>query len=135
MYLEHRIAAARRVPLTKTEAPAVVFGSTLLILATINGDAQGAQRFDSGATDVMLRRSIAAKLLSTGSFTHADYVTTKSYKLSKVHDWAMDNRRHVLTLAYCEVRGGSGGGGQPSIPPSRARHQNLSTASSQCRGK
>jgi len=128
---------------TKTEAPALVLGGTFVILATVNGAAQAALRVDSGATDVMLPRTVAARLISTGSLTHADYVTTKTYRLadgslrtqkvyrlrslkvgalivrdipctisnddtgllgqsflSKAQDWAMNNRRHVLTLTY-----------------------------------
>ena len=128
---------------TKTEAPALVFGGTFVILATVNGTAPAALRVDSGATDVMLPRTVAAKLISAGSLTRADYVTTRTYRLadgslrtqkvyrlhslevgtlivrdipctisnddtgllgqsflSKAQDWAMDNRRHVLTLTY-----------------------------------
>jgi clan AA aspartic protease (TIGR02281 family) len=128
---------------TKTEAPALVLGGTFVILATVNGAVQAALRVDSGATDVMLPRAVAARLISAGSLTHADYVTTKTYRLadgslrtqkvyrlrslkvgtlivrdipctisnddtgllgqsflSKAQDWAMDNRRHVLTLTY-----------------------------------
>jgi clan AA aspartic protease (TIGR02281 family) len=127
----------------KTEAPALVLSGTFVILATVNGAAQAALRVDSGATDVMLPRTVAARLISAGSLTPADYVTTKTYKLadgslrtqkvyrlrslkvgtfivhnipctisndgtgllgqsflSKAQDWAMDNRRHVLTLTY-----------------------------------
>jgi predicted aspartyl protease len=105
--------------------------------------AQAALRVDSGATDVMLPRTVAARLISAGSLTRIDYVTTKTYRLadgllrtqkvyrlrslkvgalivrdipctisnddtgllgqsflSKAQDWAMDNRRHVLTLTY-----------------------------------
>jgi clan AA aspartic protease (TIGR02281 family) len=128
---------------TKTEAPALVLGGTFVILATVNDAAQAALRVDSGATDVMLPRTVTARLISAGSLTHADYVTTKTYRLadgslraqkvyrlrslkvgtlivrdipctisnddtgllgqsflSKAQDWAMDNRRHVLTLTY-----------------------------------
>ena len=67
---------------TKTEAPALVLGGTFVILATVNGAAQAALRVDSGATDVMLPRTVAARLISTGSLTHADYLTTKTYKLA-----------------------------------------------------
>jgi predicted aspartyl protease len=63
---------------TKTEAPALVLGGTFVILATVNGAAQAALRVDSGATDVMLPRTVAARLISAGSLTHADYVTTKT---------------------------------------------------------
>jgi clan AA aspartic protease (TIGR02281 family) len=128
---------------TKTEAPALVFGGTFVILATVNGATQAALRVDSGATDVMLPRTVAARLISAGSLTHTDYVTTRTYRLadgslrtqkvyrlhslevgtlivrdipctisnddtgllgqsflSKAQDWALDNRRHVLTLTY-----------------------------------
>jgi predicted aspartyl protease len=67
---------------TKTEAPAVVFGGTFVILATVNGTTQAALRIDSGATDVMLPRNVATKLISAGSLTRADYVTTRTYKLA-----------------------------------------------------
>jgi hypothetical protein len=39
-----------------------------------------AMRVDSGATDVMLPRTVAAWLISAGSLTPADYVTTKTSK-------------------------------------------------------
>jgi clan AA aspartic protease (TIGR02281 family) len=67
---------------TKTEAPALVLGGTFVILATVNGAAQAALLVDSGATDVMLPRTVAARLISAGSLTHADYVTTKTYSLA-----------------------------------------------------
>ena len=141
--LERAFPAASASTLTKTEAPALVFGGTFVILATVNGASQAALRVDSGATDVMLPRTVAARLIRAGSLTHADYVTTKTYRLadgslrtqkvyrlrslqvgtfivrdipctisnddtgllgqsflSKAQDWAMDNRRHVLTLTY-----------------------------------
>ena len=59
-----------------------MLGGTFVILATVNGAAQAALRVDSAATDVMLPRTVAARLISVGSFTHADYVTTKTYKLA-----------------------------------------------------
>ena len=141
--LERTFPAGSASTSTKTEAPALVLGGTFVILATVNGAAQAAMRVDSGATDVMLPRTVAARLISAGSLTHADYVTTKTYRLadgslrtqkvyrlrslkvgtlivrdipctisnddtgllgqsflSKAQDWAMDNRRHVLTLTY-----------------------------------
>jgi clan AA aspartic protease (TIGR02281 family) len=141
--LERTFPAGSVSTSTKTEAPAFVLGGTFVILATVNGAPQAALRVDSGATDVMLPRTVAAKLISAGSLTHADYVTTKTYRLadgslrtqkvyrlrslkvgalivrdipctisnddigllgqsflSKAQDWAMDNRRHVLTLTY-----------------------------------
>jgi clan AA aspartic protease (TIGR02281 family) len=141
--LERTCPAGSASTSTKTEAPALVLGSTFVILATVNGAAQAALRVDSGATDVMLPRTVAARLISAGSLTHTDYVTTRTYRLadgslrtqkvyrlhslqvgtlivcdipctisnddtgllgqsflSKTHDWAMDNRRHVLTLTY-----------------------------------
>ena len=141
--LERTVPAGSTSTSTKTEAPAVVLGGTFVILATVNGAAPAALRVDSGATDVMLPRTVAARLISAGSLTHADYVTTKIYRLadgsprtqkvyrlrslkvgafivhdipctisnddtgllgqsflSKAQDWAMDNRRHVLTLTY-----------------------------------
>ena len=141
--LERTFPAGSASTSTKTEAPALVFGSTFVILATVNGAAQAALRVDSGATDVMLPRTVAARLISAGSLTRADYLTTKTYRLadgsprtqkvyrlhslkvgtlivrdvpctisnddtgllgqsflSKAQDWAMDNRRHVLTLTY-----------------------------------
>jgi len=67
---------------TKTEAPALVLGGTFVILATVNGAAQAAMRVDSGATDVMLPRTVAARLISAGSLTPADYVITKTYRLA-----------------------------------------------------
>ena len=91
----------------------------------------------------MLPRTVAARLISAGLLTHADYLTTKTYRLadgslrtqkvyrlrslkvgtlivrgipctignddtgllgqsflSRAQGWAMDNRRHVLTLTY-----------------------------------
>jgi clan AA aspartic protease (TIGR02281 family) len=140
---ERAFPTAAATTSTKTEAPALVFGGTFVVLAIVNGSTQAALRVDSGATDVMLPRSVAAKLISAGSLTRADYVTTRTYKLadgsvrsqkvyrlrslqvgtlvvrdilctisnddsgllgqsflSKARDWAMDNRRHVLTLTY-----------------------------------
>jgi predicted aspartyl protease len=61
---------------TKTEAPALVLGGTFVILAIVNGAAQAALRVDSGATDVMLPRTVAARLMSAGLLTRADYLTT-----------------------------------------------------------
>jgi len=141
--LERTFPAGGANTSTKTEAPALMLGGTFVILATVNGTVQAALRVDSGATDVMLPRNVAARLISDGSLTHADYVTTKTYRLadgslrtqkvyrlrslkvgalivrdipctisnddtgllgqsflSKAQDWAMDNRRHVLTLIY-----------------------------------
>jgi len=141
--LERTFPADTASTSTKTEAPALVLGGTFVILATVNGAAQAAMRVDSGASDVMLPRTVAAGLISAGSLTPADYVTTKTYKLAdgslrtqkvyrlrslkvgafivhnipctisndstgllgqsflgKAQDWAMDNRRHVLTLTY-----------------------------------
>ena len=51
---------------TSTEAPALVLGGTFVILATVNGAAHVALRVDSGATDVMLPRTVAARLISAG---------------------------------------------------------------------
>src|SRR6476659_5278409 len=76
--LERTFSAGSGSTSTKTEAPANVLGGTFVILATVNGSAQTALRVDSGATDVMLPRTVAAKLISTGSLTHADYLTTKT---------------------------------------------------------
>jgi clan AA aspartic protease (TIGR02281 family) len=141
--LERTFPAGTAITSTKTEAPALVLGGTFVILATVNGAAQAALRVDSGATDVMLPRTVAARLISAGSLARTDYVTTKTYRLadgslrtqkvyrlrslkvgalivrdisctisnddtgllgqsflSKAQDWAMDNRRHVLTLTY-----------------------------------
>ena len=141
--LERTFSAGSGSTSTKTEAPAIVLGGTFVILATVNGSTQAALRVDSGATDVMLPRNVAARLISDGSLTHADYVTTKTYRLadgslrtqkvyrlrslkvgtlivrdipctignddtgllgqsclSRAQGWAMDNRRHVLTLTY-----------------------------------
>ena len=141
--LERTFPAGGASTSTKTEAPALVLGGTFVILATVNGTTTTALRVDSGATDVMLPRTVAARLISSGSLTHADYVTTKTYRLadsslraqkvyrlrslkvgalivrdipctisnddtgllgqsflSKAQDWALDNRRHVLTLTY-----------------------------------
>jgi clan AA aspartic protease (TIGR02281 family) len=141
--LERTFPAGSASTSTKTEAPAIVLGGTFVILATVNGTAPAALRVDSGATDVMLPRTVAAKLISAGSFTRADYVTTSTYRLadgslrtqkvyrlhslkvgtlivrnipctisnddtgllgqsflSKAQEWAMDNRRRVLTLTY-----------------------------------
>jgi len=141
--LEHTSPAGSASTSTKTEAPALVLGGTFVILATVNGAAQAALRVDSGASDVMLPRTVVARLISGGSLTRADYVTTKTYQLadgslrtqkvyrlrslkvgalivrdipctisnddtgllgqsflSKAQDWAIDNRRHVLTLTY-----------------------------------
>ena len=140
--LERTFPAGSAITSTKTEAPALVLGGTFVILATVNGAAQAALRVDSGATDVMLPRTVAARLISAGSLTRTDYVATKTYRLadgsptqkvyrlrslkvgalivrdipctisnddtgllgqsflSKAQDWAMDNRRHVLTLTY-----------------------------------
>jgi clan AA aspartic protease (TIGR02281 family) len=143
VHLERTFPAGSTGTSTKTEAPALMLGGTFVILATVNGAAQAALRVDSAATDVMLPRTVAARLISVGSLTHADYVTTKTYRLadgslrtqkvyrlrslkvgafivhdipctisnddtgllgqsflSKAQDWAMDNRRHVLTLTY-----------------------------------
>ena len=80
--LERTFPAGSTSTSTKTETPALVLGGTFVILATVNGAAQAALRVDSGATDVMLPRTVAAKLFSTGSLTHADYVTTKTYRLA-----------------------------------------------------
>ena len=52
---------------TKTEAPALVRDGTFVILATVNGTAQAALRVDSGATDVVLPRTTATRLISAGS--------------------------------------------------------------------
>ena len=54
---------------TTTEAPALVLGGTFVILATVNGTTQAPLRADSGATDVTLPRSVAAKLIGAGSLT------------------------------------------------------------------
>ena len=67
---------------TKTEAPALVCDGTVVILATVNGTAQAALRVDSGATDVVLPRTTATRLISAGSLTHTDYVTTRTYRLA-----------------------------------------------------
>jgi clan AA aspartic protease (TIGR02281 family) len=67
---------------TKTEAPALVLGGTFVILATVNGSAPAALRVDSGATDVMLPRTVATRLIRAGSLTPADYLTTKTYRLA-----------------------------------------------------
>ena len=67
---------------TKTEAPALVRDGTFVILATVNGTAQAALRVDSGATDVVLPRTTATRLISAGSLTHTDYVTTRTYRLA-----------------------------------------------------
>ncbi len=80
--LERTFPAGSGSTSTKTEAPAIVLGGTFVILATVNGSTQAALRVDSGATDVMLPRTVAARLISTGSLTHADYLTTKTYKLA-----------------------------------------------------
>ena len=80
--LEHTSPAGSASTSTKTEAPALVLGGTFVILATVNGAAQAALRVDSGATDVMLPRTVAARLISTESLTHADYVTTKTDRLA-----------------------------------------------------
>src|SRR5271169_2518789 len=80
--LAHTVPAGSASTSTKTEAPAVVLGGTFVILATVNGAAQAALRVDSGATDVMFPRTVAARLISAGSLTHADYVTTKTYRLA-----------------------------------------------------
>ena len=79
--LERTFPAGSARPI-KTEAPALVLSGTFVILATVNGAAQAALRVDSGATDVMLPRTVAARLISAGSLTPADYVTTKTYKLA-----------------------------------------------------
>ena len=60
--LERTFPAGSASTSTKTEAPALVLGGTFVILATVNGAAQAALRVDSGATDVMLPRSVAARL-------------------------------------------------------------------------
>jgi predicted aspartyl protease len=77
--LEHTSPAGSASTSTKTEASALVLGGTFVILATVNGAAQAAMRVDSGASDVMLPRTVAAGLISAGSLTPADYVTTKTY--------------------------------------------------------
>jgi clan AA aspartic protease (TIGR02281 family) len=59
-----------------------VLGGTFVILATVNGTTAAALRVDSGATDVVLPRTVAARLISAGSLTHADYETTKTYRLA-----------------------------------------------------
>ena len=76
--LERTVPAGSASTSTKTEAPALVLGGTFVILATVNGAAQAALRVDSGATDVMLPRTVASRLIRAGSLTHADYVTTKN---------------------------------------------------------
>ena len=58
--LERTFLAGSAGMSTKTEAPALVLGGTFVILATVNGAAQAALRVDSGATDVMLPRTVAA---------------------------------------------------------------------------
>ena len=80
--LERTFPAGSVSTSTKTEAPAFVLGGTFVSLATVNGSAQAALRVDSGATDVILPRTVAARLISAGSLTHADYVTTKTYRLA-----------------------------------------------------
>ena len=80
--LERTFPAGSASTSTKTEAPAVVLSGTFVILATVNGTAQTVLRVDSGATDVMLPRTVAVRLISAGSLTHADYVTTKTYRLA-----------------------------------------------------
>jgi len=97
VHLEHTSPRGAATP-TKTEAPALVLGGTFVILATVNGTTQAALRVDSGATDVMLPRYIAAKLISAGSLTHADYVTTRTYKLAD----GSDRRQKVYRLRFCK---------------------------------
>jgi predicted aspartyl protease len=80
--LERTFLADSTSTSTKTEAPALVLGGTFVILATVNGTTPAALRVDSGATDVMLPRNVAVRLISNGSLTHADYVSTKSYRLA-----------------------------------------------------
>jgi clan AA aspartic protease (TIGR02281 family) len=80
--LERTLPADSANTSTKTEAPALVLGGTFVILATVNGTTPAALRVDSGATDVMLPRNVAARLISAGSLTHADYVTAKTYRLA-----------------------------------------------------
>jgi predicted aspartyl protease len=81
--LERTFPAGSASMSTKTEAPALVLGGTFVILATVvNGATQAALQVDSGATDVMLPRIVAARLISTRSLTHADYLTTRTYRLA-----------------------------------------------------
>lgn len=97
-------AAPAAPPVTISNAIEVPFtrnnGGTIEVPVTINGSERAIFMVDSGASDVMIPRSLARRLAANGSLTKADYLSTATYVIANgAHVEAARYTLHALTIA------------------------------------
>jgi clan AA aspartic protease (TIGR02281 family) len=98
------VAAPAAPPATISNAIEVPFtrnnGGTIEVAVTINGSERAIFMVDSGASDVVIPRSLAKRLAANGSLTKADYLSTATYVIANgAHVEAARYTLHALTIA------------------------------------
>jgi clan AA aspartic protease (TIGR02281 family) len=98
------VAAPAAPPVTISNAIEVPFtrnnGGTIEVPVTLNNTEQVTFIVDSGASDVVIPRSVAKRLVASGSLTKADYLSTATYVIANgAHVEQARYTLHSLTIA------------------------------------